>query len=36
MIADSDPDMLIQRLRAAVPVVLESSLPAAAADELKG
>ena len=36
MIADSDPDVLIQRLRAVVPVVLESSLPAAAADELKG
>ena len=36
MIADSDPDQLIQRLRAVVPVVLESSLPAAAADELKG
>jgi uncharacterized protein (TIGR00730 family) len=36
MIADSDPDQLIQRLRAAVPVVLASSLPAAAADELKG
>jgi len=36
MIADSDPDQLIQRLRAVVPVVLASSLPAAAADELKG
>jgi uncharacterized protein (TIGR00730 family) len=36
MIADSNPDQLIQRLRAAVPVVLASSLPAAAADELKG
>ena len=36
MIADSDPDQLIQRLRDAAPVVLASSLPAAAADELKG
>jgi len=36
MIADSDPDLLIQRLRASAPVVLASSLPAAAADELKG
>lgn len=36
MIADSNPDQLIQRLRAVVPVVLASSLPAAAADELKG
>lgn len=36
MIADSDPDLLIQRLRGAAPVVLASSLPAAAADELKG
>jgi len=36
MIADSDPDLLIQRLRAAAPLALTSSLPAAAADELKG
>jgi uncharacterized protein (TIGR00730 family) len=36
MIADSDPDLLIQRLRAAAPLALASSLPAAAADELKG
>ncbi|MBD8654311.1 TIGR00730 family Rossman fold protein [Oxalobacteraceae sp. CFBP 13730] len=36
MIADSDPDLLIQRLRAAAPLELASSLPAAAADELKG
>ena len=36
MIADSDPDLLILRLRAAAPLELASSLPAAAADELKG
>jgi len=36
MIADSDPGSLIDRLRAAAPVLLASSLPSAAADELKG
>ena len=36
MLADSDPDQLIQRLRAAAPLELATGLSAAAADELKG
>lgn len=36
MLADSDPNALLRRLRAAAPLVVASSLPPAAADELKG
>lgn len=36
MMAESDPDALIRRLRAVAPVVSSTALPAAAADELRG
>lgn len=36
MLADSDPGMLIRRLRAAVPAASGTALPPAAADELRG
>jgi len=36
MLAESDPELLIRRLRAAIPAASSTALPPAAADELRG